>query len=277
MSLSWRDQIYVFLAPERVDFVHFQRGFKAAQLSRETIHCVKTEDSASWQNVFAILENHLANTKGKELTVILSNHFVRYVTLPPQQEITTPEEVKSYALFRMREIYSDRIESWELSISDWSPATGAVCAAIERDLMMQLQEMTKRLGVKLKAVEPYLAAVYDHWQKQLSGQKVYLAVAEPGRICTAIIVDGTWKSIRNQRVLFQNAQELSEELLVVLTQEAILYGTKEHQATAYVFAPDYPQLTQLALPPDSGWALLALPNEQNPAPGYFPSLSVQAA
>lgn len=277
MSPSWRDQLYVFLAPDRMDWVHFRRGFKPVQFNKDTAYCVPAQGDLSWQNVLVLLESFLTNVKDVDLTVILSNHFIRYVTLPPQQEITTPEEVKSYALFRMREVYADRVGSWELSISDWSPATGAICAAISNDLMTYLQEIAKRFGIKLKAVEPYLAAVFDHWQKQLNQQKVYLAVIEPGRICGAIIVDGVWKSIRNQRALSQNTEELAEEILNGMNQEAILYDVKEARASIDIFAPDYPQLTQLILPAHDGWNLLALSNERTPAPSYFPSLSGQAA
>jgi hypothetical protein len=49
----------------------------------------------------AAMEKHLLEAVGTDLTITLSSHFTRYVTLPPQTEITT-REVMSYATFRMR-------------------------------------------------------------------------------------------------------------------------------------------------------------------------------
>lgn len=274
MSQLWRDQICVFLAPERLDWVHYRRGFKPVQLNKDTVFCEQIQNGSSWQNALKLLESHLTDVTNAELTVILSNHFVRFVTLQPQAEITTPEEVKSYAAFRMREIYAERSESWDLSVSDWNPTTGAICAAINRDLMDRLQEITKRSEVKLKAVEPYLAAAYDHWQKQLNSQKSYFVVVESGRFCSAIVINGVWQSIRNQRVLSQDIHELAEELVAALDQEAVLLGNKEMTETVYVFAPEYPQLV---LPSNCGWLMVMLSDAQNPVPSHFPSSPADVA
>jgi hypothetical protein len=183
VSRLWRDQIQVFLAPERMDIVRFSRGFKPVQMSKATALCQHVQGAPAWQAALQQLEKHLLEAVGTDLTITLSNHFTRYVTLPPQTEITTPEEVMSYATFRMREIYAERVDSWVLSVSDWNPISGAVCAAIPRELMTRLEELAVRYQFKLKAVEPYLASVYDRWEKQLSGNRIYLAVIENGRIC----------------------------------------------------------------------------------------------
>ena len=190
MSRLWRDQIQVFLAPERVDLVRSSRGFKPVQLAKVTALCKHTQGAPVWQSALQQLEKNLIDAAGTELAITLSNHFVRYVTLPPQAEISTPEEVKSYATFRMREIYAERVDSWLLSVSEWNPINGAICAAISRDLMAQLEAITVRYQCKLKEIEPYLASVYDRWQTLLSGSKTYFAVIETGHICIALLANG---------------------------------------------------------------------------------------
>ena len=266
MSRLWRDQIQVFLAPERVDLVRFSRGFKPVQIAKVTASCKHTQGAPAWQSALQQLESNLADTAGTELTITLSNHFVRYVTLPPQAEIATPEEVKSYATFRMREIYAERIDSWLLSVSEWSPANGAICAAIPRNLMAQLEKMAAHHQFKLKNIEPYLASVYDRWQKLLNGHMIYFAVVESGRICIAIVSNGVWHSIRNQRIL----HSVADELLVALDQEAIFFGNKEAVEFVHVFAPEHPELT---LPKDCGWSIVPIPTEQIPVLAHYPSVA----
>ncbi|MBP6366503.1 MAG: hypothetical protein KBA82_11540 [Nitrosomonas sp.] len=267
MSRLWRDQIQVFLAPERMDIVRFSRGFKPVQMSKATALCQHVQGAPAWQAALQQLEKHLLEAVGTDLTITLSNHFTRYVTLPPQTEITTPEEVMSYATFRMREIYAERVDSWVLSVSDWNPISGAVCAAIPRELMTRLEELAVRYQFKLKAVEPYLASVYDRWEKQLSGNRIYLAVIENGRICLTILLDGVWQSIRNQRIL----HSVADELLAALDQETILSGHKESVELVYLFAPEHPEL---ALPQNCGWSLIPLQTEQLPVLAHYPSVAV---
>ena len=263
MSRLWRDQIRVFLAPGRVDLVRHARGFKPVQTARTTTYC--QQSAVAWQSAFQQLEKNLTDASGTDLSVTLSNHFVRYVTLPPQAEIATPEEVKSYANFRMREIYAERMDSWTLSISEWNPMAGAICAAIPRVLMTQLEDMAARHQCKLTEVEPYLTSVYDHWQKLLIGNKIYFVVIEAGRICVAILSNGVWHSIRNQRI----AHNVADELLAILDQEAIFFGNKDTVESVHLFAPEHPHLT---LPMDCGWNIVPIPTEQIPVPAHYPSV-----
>jgi len=262
----WRDQIQVFLAPERLDLVRFSRGFKPVQMAKVTAQCQHIQGAVVWQAALQQLEKNLTDAAGTDLSITLSNHFVRYVTLPPQAEIATPEEVKSYAHFRMREIYAERMDAWVLSVSEWHPVTGAICAAIPRVLMTQLEEMTARHQTKLKNIEPYLASIYDHWQKLLHANTIYLAVIETGRICVAILINGIWHSIRNQRILHSAA----DELLAILDQEAIFLGNKETVESVYLFAPEHPHLT---LPINCGWNIVPIPTEQIPVPAHYPSVN----
>lgn len=264
MSPLWRNQVQVFLAPGRIDLVRSTRGFKPVQAAKVTVWCAPAQDAPVWQAALQQLEKHLTDAAGAELSVTVSNHFVRYVALLPQAEIATPEEVNAYAAFRMREVYGERVNSWVLSVSEWTPLSGAVCAAIPRDLMVQLEEMAARCRCKLKEIEPYFASVYDRWQKLLDGNKTYFAVIEAGRICLAVLINGSWHSIRNQRILHNAAAEL----LAALDQEAILTGSKEAVEWVHVFAPEHADLT---LPEQCGWCIVPMPLEKIPALPHYPS------
>lgn len=270
MSRLWRDQIQVFLAPGRVDLVRSTRGFKSVQTAKTTALCEFTRGMPVWLSALQQLEKNLIDAPGTELTITLSNHFIRYVTLPPQAEITSPEEVGSYAIFRIREIYAERVDSWMLSVSEWNPINGAICAAIPRDLMTQLEALAVRSHCKLKETEPYLASAYDRWQTLLSGSKTYFAVIETGRICLALLINGIWHSIRNQRILHSAA----DELLAALDQEAILSGNKEAVELVHLFAPEHPELT---LPKNCGWSIIPLPTGQIPVLAHYPSVVADPA
>lgn len=270
MSRLWRDQIEVFLAPERVDLVRSARGFKPVQSTKVTVLCSRVQGAPIWESALRQLEEKLRDSAGTELSITLSNQFVRYVALPPQAEITSPEEVMSYATFRMREVYAERVDSWILSVSEWNPLSGAVCAAIPRELMARVEELAARYQFKLKEIEPYLASTYDQWQKLLRGKKIYFVVIETGQICVALLINGIWYSIRNQRIL----QNVADELLAALDQEAVLSGNKDAVEQAHLFAPQHPDLT---LPENCGWRIVPIQTGQIPVPAHYPTVPTDYA
>lgn len=264
MSQLWRDQIQIFFAPERVDLVRVPRGLKAVQEPRITRLCARDPDQLIWTSPMLQLEQMVKETEGAEMTVTLSNHFVRYITLPPQTEIVAPDEVYAYAMFRLREIYAERIENWALSVSAWNPVSGGVCAAITRDLLARLQELAAHHKIRFKGATPYLASAFDQWHQLFKDRRVYFVLIETGRICIALLVDGVWQSIRNQKILHR----MADELLAALDQEAIFSGYKETIEEVRIFAPEHPGLV---LPENCGWKIIPVVAEDLSVPAHFPS------
>jgi hypothetical protein len=271
VSLLWRDQIDVFLAPARIDLTQSPRGFKSVRPS--VVHPAVTAQVAlpdpghvAWEKPLQQLDEMLPENAGAGVTVILSNHFVRYAALTPQVEITSPEEVMAYADFRMREIYGARVDHWVISISNWDPVYGAISAAISQELMAKIEETCERHAIRLNGIEPYFTAVLDRWGEQLGRKKSYVAVIETGRLCMGVLENDSWRNIRNQRIP-QNQHSVAEALWAALDQEAVLSGHKDIIEQVFLFAPEHPSF---ALPPDCGWQTIPLPTENKAVPGHYP-------
>lgn len=273
MSRLWRDQLQIFFAPGRVDMVRTLRGIKANQSPRISEAYEYPPAAAMWQVSLQQLErliekeNASSNLKGAELLITLSNHFVRYVVVPPQREITDPAELLAYANFRMREVYGERASDWITSISDWDPYRGAVCAAIARDLYHEFEALALRHRIALKQIEPYLTAAFDQWCNAFNDKRFWFVVVEPGRLCMVLFSNGQWQGIRNQRIVHSAAAELC----AALEQEAINSGYREPIEQVYLFSPEYPELE---LPAGEGWQFAYLPTEKIPTPLHFPSIIV---
>ena len=268
MSQLWRDHLQVFIAPERIDSVRVSRSIKmlgrSVQSPRITFPCERDPSQAVWEAPVKKFESLMKEATGTEITITLSNHFVRYVTLPSQAEITKPVEVDAYAMFRLREIYGERADTWRRSVSAWDPLEGAICAAIDKSLVDHLEEITKRYRIKLRSIEPYMASVFDSCKQQLNGQRIYLAVIESGRICIALIEKGIWQNIRNQKIL----NNVEKELLAALDQETILYGQRESIEQVHLFAPENPGFK---LPVGCSWRITLLHPKKSFNRAIFPS------
>lgn len=266
MSRLWRDQLQVFFAPERVNLVRSLRGYKPQEIANISARCSREPDRQHWEPPLQQLATMLDDAEKTEMTITISNHFIRYAALPPQDEITTPDELFAYANFRMREIYAERVNDWILSVSAWNPSSGAICGAISRDLLGRLQELAVRHRIKLKGIVPYLVFAFDQWHKIFDDQRAYFVLVEAGRFCIALLADNIWHGIRNQRILVN----VEDELLAALDQEAIFFGQKETIEEVRLFAPEHPGLS---LPDNCGWKIVPIQNNEIPVPAHFPSVT----
>ncbi|MBA2483416.1 MAG: hypothetical protein H0V39_03150 [Nitrosomonas sp.] len=263
----WRDQLQVFFAPERVDLVRSARGLKPTDIANITAKCDQEPGRQQWELPLHQLATMLESAQKTEMTVTISNHFIRYIVLPPENEISTPDEVYAYAGFRMREVHAERVNDWILSVSAWSPSSGAICAAISRELMTKLQELALRHKIKLIGIVPYLVSAFDQWHNLFDDKRNYFVLVEAGRFCIAMLNNNIWQNIRNQRIL----HNVEEELLAALDQEAIFYGHKEIIEEIHLFSPEHPGLS---LPANCGWKIVPVELSNILVPTHFPTVSI---
>lgn len=265
MSLLWRDQMQVFFAPGRVELVRSFRGIKPKQATKLAAACELNPDLPAWEQPLRQLDQMITDAAGMDITIMISNDFVRYAVVSPQTQIASPAELYAYAAFHMREVYGERVAGWTLSMSAWDPCGGGVCAAIESTMLQQLTELAARRDMRLKSIVPYLSGAFDQWRKRFDRERIWFALVETGRLCLASLSSGAWQGIRSQRML----HNVEDELLAALDQEAILVSArKETVELVYLFAPEHPEL---ALPDDCGWRIIHLQTESMPAPPYYPS------
>lgn len=78
MSLSWRNRIQIFLAPDRVDLTGIARGIRPVQQFRQSGVCVQENDSRQqWKAPLRLLEQMIGQMddrfrRGSELHITLS-------------------------------------------------------------------------------------------------------------------------------------------------------------------------------------------------------------
>lgn len=281
MSLSWRDRLQIFFAPRQVSVTRFPKGLhygvpkngrlnyswlKSKALTTISAVCQEKPGNVLWASPLEELERCLEGARGSEAVITVSNHFVRYSVLPAQKDITNPAELNTYAEFHMREVFGERVAAWILSIGAWDPCHGGVCAAVDRELFEQLEELATRCKVRLQYMEPYLTSAFDRFRKRFRDARSWFAVVEDGRLCLALLEDGAWRHIRNRRI----AHDINDELLAALDQEAILFpGSKGTAGAVYLLAPAYPELI---LPEGCGWRTVWLQADPMAAPSNVPAL-----
>jgi hypothetical protein len=162
------------------------------------------EEPQPWQGAVEDFARRIAALRKRvDVTVVLSNHFVRYAVLPERDGATTPEEELALARFHFTKIHGDRVKGWEVRVFD-----GLACA-IDAALLEGIKNAFPRKGKsKLVSVQPRLMAAYNAARRRIPREGAWLLLAEPGRTCLACVAAKGWGSVHNGRET--DAEELLE-------------------------------------------------------------------
>ncbi|HEV3008679.1 MAG TPA: hypothetical protein VGX52_06565 [Burkholderiales bacterium] len=160
------------------------------------------EEPHPWQGALEDLTRKIAALRTRtDVSVVLSNHFVRYAVL--QEQDATPEEELALARFQFAKIHGDRAKGWDARVSE------QLACAIDAALLEGLKACFPRTGkARLVSVQPYLMAAFNRSRRRIPREGAWLLLAERGRTCLARVAPKGWASVYNGRET--DAEELLE-------------------------------------------------------------------
>jgi hypothetical protein len=201
VSPSWRDRYFAALRPDRVDLLRVRRGFKPQADLGRSAPVAQDGEETPWIAALAAARRLLEGDgigRG-DLTVVISNHFVRYLIIPWDDQIGSIEEYESYARIAFENVFGEVSRGWSLRTSVERPGAPRLAAAIDGELARGL----KQLGgdrLRLVSVQPYLMAAYNRLGAGFRRGDFFFLLVEPGRASVVSAVGGTWRAARNQTV-----------------------------------------------------------------------------
>ena len=236
MSLLWRNNVRIGLCPDRLILAGQQRGLRSKQMHRDIIGVDGAADGAgaNWRAAVEAIPRALEAAEGDkpEVTVVLSNHFVRYALLPWNSELKTETEWESLARHRLGSVYGPIVEDWMLQSSRTAPEGPRVVCAADRPMLEALGETISGCGAVLVSVQPYLMTAFNRVRSLISNQSCWLVLEERGRLTLALLRQGGWHAIRSRR-----ADERWQTLLPeILQREEALLGLDEPCTQAFVYS-----------------------------------------
>jgi hypothetical protein len=210
----FRDELRIVLTPEQVLLARIGRsigwrGLGRRVLEKQVLSCAahaagegQGSAPAQWGAALQAVEAALAGKAGRKAcaTVILSNHFMRYVLLPWSDVPATEEEEMAYARHTFRQAYGEAAEGWELRLSPGRIGRPQLASAVDKRLLEALRSLFGRAGIVLVSIQPHLMAAYNACHSSLEGRSAWLALVEPGSLCLALLRQGGWESVRSMRM-----------------------------------------------------------------------------
>lgn len=194
MSPSWRERVLVGLAPERLSALAVGGLWRARLIDRHAVP-LPSQDAVHWDRGIAALETLLNEPawRGRDVTVILSGHYVRHAVIPAGKEMTDAER-RTLAQVVFREVFGDLARDWELRVSPAKGAAPTLACGVPRPLLAALGDACKGRG-RLLSIQPSLMPVFNRARQEIAGAIGCLALVEPGRITLASLENGQWQYV----------------------------------------------------------------------------------
>jgi hypothetical protein len=247
VSLLWRRQAGVALFPDRLVLARASGGFRRRLEHREIVELAPAQAGMPpWQPaVDALVTKVAAGEFAKaEVTLVLSNSFVRYALIPWSEALGGREEELAFTRHCFARVYGSEVETWALKLSPAGPGQARLACAIEQKLVDALNICMSALASGYRSLQPNLMASFNRSRARLGESPVWLVVAEPGLLCLALLQGGRWQSVRTLKV----GPDWIAELPGVLAREECLIDNPAECDQVLVFAPD----TAEALAPRAG-------------------------
>jgi hypothetical protein len=232
VSRSSRNQIRIGLCPEQLIVAQASRGWRRTAPDQRIIAVEPKDDTAGWHAAVDTLPAALV--PGSAVTVVLSNHFVRYALLPWNPSLTRDDEWLAFARHRLALVHGNATEEWVVRCAETSPRGPRLACAVDRALLAVLDETISAGGATLISVQPYLMAAFNHIRLAIGNGPGWAVVHEPGRLTLALIQDGVWAALRTRRVDERWRMNLAD----ILERESSVLALDQSCTQVYVYTQE---------------------------------------
>lgn len=205
MSPSWRAELRVGLCPGRLVMARYPPGLRRAP-AENSIQPVDIDPVDAIRQLACDCA----------ISIILSNHFVRYAVLRPSRALVSESHWSAYARHTLTCTYGDGAAQWEVRVSKARAGRPRVASAVDRTLLESLRSVP---GVS--SMQPYLMAAFNSRKRAMPPSGAWFVVQEQGRLTIGLIVDDEWKLVRNR----QTPQDWQAALPELLDREAVHEGS----------------------------------------------------
>lgn len=170
-------------------------------------------------------------------TAILSNHFVRYALMPKSELIDDDEEEVSLARHCLREVYGTAADRWEVRMDPDRHGPAKLVSAVEPELLAQLRGIFAASSTRLVSIQPRLMAVCNRHRQHFGDRDAWLALAEAGSLCLALLRGGAIVRLRHVRL----GSAWADELVTALERESLLADSDAAIREVFLIAGDLPE------------------------------------
>jgi hypothetical protein len=248
------DRILIGLAPDSLAFLRVSGALHPRVSEKRTIACDPGFGAQPWQGAVAALARLAEEIRdaNARVTVVLSNHFARFILVPWSKGLGNAEEETAFVRYCFAKVHGERSKDWEVRLSPASSGATRVASAVDSSLVQAVRAaFPAGARAKLVSVQPYLMSAFNRWRKHVKGERAWFLLVEPQRACLAHFEGGLWSAVRNARGNFDEPSQWAG----LLDRERHLVGGEGASDGVYVHAPRAPEAPSIAA---QGWTFRTL-------------------
>lgn len=194
MSRLWSERLCIALLPDRLAWAIMARGWGKRIRAQGSLRVPVAAEGNLWQAALEALQRELPNipfTRG-EVSVVLSNAFVRYLVINSSTVLIGDEERLALARHDFHKIHGTIADAWEISIA--AGEQNYLAAALDGELLAQLRHCFATSRLKLHSIQPYAVAAFNHCARNFDGKTAEgFFLSEPHGYCHAGMSGGKWE------------------------------------------------------------------------------------
>ena len=236
MSRLFPDRVLIALAPAALALVRVRGVFRPEIAEKRVLECDPRLGPEPWQGAVAALAQAapaLRETRAS-ITIVLSNHFVRYALVPWSEGLDRSAEELAFARYCFARIHGERSKGWEIRLSDGVAGSERLASAIDTALLQAIRAcFPPSAKPRLVSLQPYLMPAFNSWRGQVKNEPVWLLLVEPQRACLARLENGRWSAVRNTRGEFEGPDQWAG----LLERERRLVAAAGPAESVFVHAP----------------------------------------
>jgi hypothetical protein len=134
------------------------------------------------------------------LTVVLSNHFVRYALVPWSNALASEAEEEAYVRHHFARIHGQRARGWAVRAAEAPAGAPRLASAVDKALIDALRAVfPPKRKARLASVQPELMEVFNRARGAIPRGGAWLALAEPERACVALHMGRRWHAVQSAK------------------------------------------------------------------------------
>ena len=187
MSLLFPEPLVVRLAPAEI------------AVGAKRYPCDPAYGTEPWHGALEALKS--IKFPRSRVTLVLSNHFVRYALVPWSGALATPAEEEAYLRHHFGKIHGERAKAWLFRASEGRRGEPRLASAVDAELVAAIRSLFPKDGAaKLVSVQPALMHVFNGARAALPHPGgAWLVIAEADRACVALHADGAFRAVQNAK------------------------------------------------------------------------------
>jgi hypothetical protein len=201
VSPLWRDEVGIFVGPQRIVLNRMSRGLRPACVAD---HAAPVEGAGvnDWGPALAVLAAELADPRWQDARarVVVANHWVRYAIVPWRKELSDDEERLAHGRLVLQEVFGDALAGWDVALGETLTGLPQLACAMPGELQAEIERILQAAKLRTISFQPHLVVSFNRWRHRMPPVGGWLVSIDDGMLAAVRLNGESWEEVRCVRI-----------------------------------------------------------------------------